>query len=108
MKYDRDAGCQICGAGESLEASPSTTLAELLDILIARFPTLTAPSIGLGARQLYARGIFEEETRPNLVRSLAELLKADNGEEAQGALLFVNDKRLVSPLRVRLSLVHAM
>jgi hypothetical protein len=91
-----------------LETAPSTTLAELLDILLARLPQLTAPSVSHGARQLYARGIFEEETRPNLALTLAGLLREGEAPPPQSALLIVNDKRLAGPLRIRLALIEPM
>ena len=104
VKYDRDSECQICGAGVAMEASPSATLEELIAQLRARFPALTQPSVSCGARQLYAHGIFEEETRPNLGRTLGELLE----EEGAAAVLLVNDRKRPAPLRIRLSLVTPM
>lgn len=60
---------------------------------------LAHPSVSYGAQQLYARGIFEADTRPNLARPVGELL----GGQAD-VLLNVNDKKLSAPLRVRLRL----
>ena len=57
------------------------------------------PSVTYGTKQLYSRGVFEAETRPNLEKPIAELL---DGETT--ALLTVNDKKLSAPLRVRLRL----
>ncbi len=83
-----------------------TTLAELIDTLLARFPEhLSAPSVSHESRPLYARGVFEEETRPNLGRAMAELLREGGAEEPlQNILLVVNDKRSARPLRFRLTL----
>ena len=82
------------------------TLAELLDVVRALRPELTAPSISYGARQLYARGIFEEETRDNLGRTLAELLRSEGGVDVASALLVVNDKQLSNPLRLRIAIIQ--
>lgn len=57
------------------------------------------PSVTYGAKQLYSRGVFEADTRPNLQKPVAELL---DGETT--ALLTVNDKKLSAPLRLRLRL----
>ena len=76
--------------------------------MLARFPQLKSPSVSYGARQLYAHGIFEEETRPNLVCKLADLLREGGNDDVVGALLMVNDKRSLCPLRIRLSLVTPM
>lgn len=57
------------------------------------------PSVTYGTKQLYSRGVFEADTRPNLEKPVAELL---DGETT--ALLTVNDKKLSAPLRVRLRL----
>ena len=58
---------------------------------------LSAPSVSLGSTNLYAHGIFEAETRPNLVRPMGQLVPDD------GSLLTLNDKKLKGPIRVRLS-----
>lgn len=58
------------------------------------------PSVTYGAQQLYSRGVFEADTRPNLAKPIAELL----GEAESTVLLTVNDKKLSGPLRVRLRL----
>lgn len=57
------------------------------------------PSVTYGATQLYSRGVFEADTKPNLEKPIAQLL---GGETI--ALLTVNDKKLSAPLRVRLRL----
>jgi ubiquitin-activating enzyme E1 C len=62
---------------------------------------LAHPSISYEAKQLYARGVFEAETRPNLGKPVAELL---DGVADGPVLLTVNDKKLSAPLRVRLRL----
>lgn len=65
------------------------------------------PSVTYGTQQLYSRGVFEADTRPNLVKPIAELLGNGNGGDASSAaavLLTVNDKKLSAPLRVRLRL----
>lgn len=61
---------------------------------------LAHPSLSHGANNLYARGIFEEETRPNLARRIGDLVPDEPG----GVLLTVNDKKLHAPLRLLLRL----
>ena len=50
-------------------------------------------------QNLYMRGVFEEETRPNLARRMVDLMAG-----ATSGLLTVNDKKLQAPMRVRLML----
>ena len=102
-KYERAADCVVCSAGVPLEAPAAATLSAFLQLLQQRFPQLSAPSVSHGARQLFARGVFEEDTRANLGRTLAELLGAPVPGEP--FLLTANDKRLPNPLRLRLTLV---
>ena len=81
------------------------TLASFLELLVTRFPEqLSAPSVSYGVHPLYARGVFEEETRLNLARTLRELLNEAGADTSQAVTLHVNDKRLPhGPLRVRLT-----
>ncbi len=58
---------------------------------------LKGPSVSWGTKHLFARGIFEEETRPNLVKPLSELVPV-----GKPCVLIVNDKKLSTPLRVQL------
>lgn len=60
---------------------------------------LQAPSICMGATYLYAGGIFEEDTRPNLAKPMSQLVPAADGKPV---CLTVNDKKLAAPLRVQL------
>ena len=68
----------------------------LSDPVLSKYLLSKHPSISYGASNLYAHGIYEEETRPNLGRRVVELVPQDN------QLLTVNDKKLHAPLRVRL------
>ncbi len=68
---------------------------------------LAAPSVSYGAVQLYAHGIFEAETRPNLGRRMAELVPVEEAG-AGGALLTLNDKKLQGPMRLRLRYSNSM
>lgn len=63
---------------------------------------LTKPSISYGATNLYAHGIFEAETRPNLDKKISELIPASEA----APVLTVNDKKLNAPMRVQLKLVN--
>jgi ubiquitin-activating enzyme E1 C len=103
VAYDRDPTCAVCGAGVPLAMPADATLAALLAALLARFPEqLSAPSVSYGPQPLYVRGVFEEETRPNLARRLSDLLAG--ADLARGVTLLVNDKRMPhGPLRVRLT-----
>jgi ubiquitin-activating enzyme E1 C len=79
------------------------SLCQVIDLMLAHpqlGKMLAHPSISYGAKQLYARGIYEDDTRPNLCRPVRELLEGDE----PAALLTVNDKKLSAPLRVRLRL----
>ena len=107
VAYDRDPACPVCGAGVPLDVMPDATLAALLEALLARFPEqLSAPSVSYGAQPLYMRGVFEEETHPNLARPLAALLQDAGADLSQGVTLLVNDKRMPhGPLRVRVRVV---
>eukprot|EP00983_Pelagomonas_calceolata_P024211 762047-Pelagomonas_calceolata.AAC.1 len=58
---------------------------------------LKGPSLSLGASHLFAHGIFEEDTRPNLAKPISQLVP-----EGKLSVLTVNDKKLAMPLRVQL------
>ena len=72
---------------------------QVLDVMLAD-PTLgkhlKAPSISYGATNLYAHGIFEQETKSNLGKRISELVPD------MPAILTVNDKKLHAPMRVQL------
>lgn len=79
-------------------------LSQVIDVMLQHpqlGPLLAHPSISHGFSNLYMRGVFEAETRPNLAKPMRELIE---GEES--VLLTVNDKKLSAPLRVRLRLNH--
>ena len=106
VAYDRDAACPVCSAGVAVELPEDATLAQLVETLVARFPSqLASPSVNHGSRPLYAHGVFEEETRANLGRKMAGLL-CEGGASAPflNVPLQVNDKKSAWPLRIRLSL----
>jgi ubiquitin-activating enzyme E1 C len=109
VAYDRDPACVVCGAGVPVAMPAGATLAALLEVLLARFPEqLSAPSVSFGSQPLYVRGVFEEETRPNLARTLAELLQEAGADMARGVTLHVNDKKMPhGALRVRLTTEQA-
>jgi len=91
-----------------MEMPAQATLADLVQELIRRFPTqLASPSVSHGRRPLYAHGIFEEETKANLLLPLTQLLHEEGTakeEPLRNILLVVNDKKTPVPLRIRLSL----
>lgn len=57
---------------------------------------LSNPSVSYGAKRLYVRGVFEQETRPNLDKTMGSLVQDDN------AILEVNDKKIMHTLKIRL------
>ncbi|KAK9867203.1 hypothetical protein WJX84_006071 [Apatococcus fuscideae] len=104
VQYERDPACLICSTGVPLEAPASSTLQQVIDMLQAdpRFEgKLQSPSVSCGSHNLYMRGVFEEETRPNLSKAMKALIGGTQ------AILQINDKKLVAPLRIRLSLTDA-
>lgn len=121
VAYDRDPCCPVCSPGVPLALARGSTLQALVDALLRRYPDrLALPSVSHGARPLYVRGVFEEETRPNLGRAMEELLQegleGEGGEGGEGgagerrtpptaATLLVNDKKMAGTLRVALTLV---
>lgn len=60
---------------------------------------LAAPSVSYGSANLYVRGVLEEHTRPNLSRTITDLV-----DFAGVPVVTVNDKKLSAPLRVRLKM----
>lgn len=106
VAYDRDPGCAVCGSGVPVAMPPNSTLQSLLDALLLRFPDrLAAPSISHGVRPLYVRGVFEEETRPNLSRTIEDLLAEGGVDSAAGGCTFlVNDRKMTGTLRIQFSI----
>ncbi|KAK9833657.1 hypothetical protein WJX74_002065 [Apatococcus lobatus] len=101
VKYEKDAACLICSSGVPLHAPASSTLQQVIDQL-QRDPRfegkLQSPSVSCGPQNLYMHGIFEEETRQNLQKDMKMLIGGSH------AILQVNDKKLLAPLRCRLTL----
>mmetsp|Transcript_11925 Transcript_11925/g.16163 ORF Transcript_11925/g.16163 Transcript_11925/m.16163 type:complete len:436 (+) Transcript_11925:225-1532(+) len=97
--YEKDPECVICSAGVPLEVdAPNATLQQVLDTLMEKFESkIEKPSISYQGTNLYMRGVFEEETRPNLEKPMKELM---NG--ASSGVCIVNDKKLQGPMRIRL------
>lgn len=100
VEYEKDPECLICSPGISLHCLERSTLQDVIDRLQA-LPILqgklSAPSISYGSQNLYMRGPLEEYTRPNLSKSMHELIGS------RGGTLLVNDKKLTGVLRVRLT-----
>eukprot|EP00854_Cymbomonas_tetramitiformis_P014306 gene14306-16918_t len=100
VAYEKDPECIVCSAGVPVAIEESTTLEELMQQLCAQFPEkLATPSVSFQGCNLYMRGIFEEETRPNLAKRIIDLM-----EGATSGVLIVNDKKLHGPLRIQLSI----
>lgn len=95
--YEKKAQCPVCGS-ESITwtISSEKTLQQLIEELLAetRFQ-LSAPSISTGSeskkRNLYLRNprVLEEQLRPNLEKTLQELIQ-------HGDVLFITDPNLPS------------
>merc|ERR1712046_190016 len=98
--YEADEHCMICSPGVPVTVSESATLEEVIQELVTRFPDkVEAPSISYQGSNLYMRGVFEEETKVNLGKQMIHLMGG-----ATSGVLTVNDKKLVAPFRIRLSL----
>ena len=113
-KYEKDEYCPLCSSGTVIRVSRNATLQECMDVLVGDVHLkgrVEKPSLSYGSRNLYVRGALEEMTRPNLTKTMADLLYGSNGDGESieelvesGAELFVNDPALVAPLKIRLIL----
>ncbi|BDA43199.1 NEDD8-activating enzyme E1 catalytic subunit [Coccomyxa sp. Obi] len=98
VAYERDAACTVCSSSVPFEVASTDTLQQVIDALVADKTlgaNLSAPSISHGAENLYMRGVLEEATHDNLSKPIGELVEA-------GGVIQVNDKKLVSTMRVKL------
>ncbi|EOO04330.1 putative nedd8-activating enzyme e1 catalytic subunit protein [Phaeoacremonium minimum UCRPA7] len=86
FNYEKKDDCPVCGqVARPLEVNPDRTLQELLDSLAGRPEAqLKKPSITAEGKTLYMRSPpgLEEQTRPNLDKTLKELGLIDNQEVA--------------------------
>lgn len=84
FKHEKKDDCPVCGSlARPLEVDPKLTLQELIDLLAARPEAqLKKPSIRAEGKSLYMQSpaSLEEQTRPNLIKSLAELGLEDGWE----------------------------
>lgn len=99
VAYERDPTCVVCSAGTAVDISRDATVQELLDLLLAHSTLgkmIERPSLSVGATMVFGRGIYEQETRPNLQLPVADFLGAEGG------VMMVNDKKLAGPLRIRI------
>ena len=93
----------MCSPGIFLTVQSSVTLGDLIKRISVHPKALgkvERPSVSHGTDNLYMQGPLEEATRPNLSKTLGDLL-GGTGQKA----LAVNDKRLPRTLRVTLSVV---
>lgn len=60
---------------------------------------VVAPTLAQGPTVIYARGIYEEDTKPNLARKISEFVGENGGP------VTINDKKLAAPLRGRVKFV---
>lgn len=141
--YERDHSCPICGPPIVLSMGPEVTLNDFIERIMHQDSLkehISAPSISCGHRNLYMRGVLEQETRGNLVKVgvccpciyadyhyhcpmpcpcfdvwlriltdcvrklYASCLQRMVDLVGNEALLTVNDKKLVAPIKVKLHL----
>lgn len=101
--YEKDEACLLCSPGIPLKLPKTATLQDCIDTLLGHPQLgvqLSKPSISSESSNLYMRGALEEPTRPNLHKSMFELLHSST------AILRVNDPNLVAPFKVRLTLIE--
>lgn len=102
-KYERDPQCIICGPATIMEVSSGASLQETIDQLV-QHPLLkghlSAPSVSYGHKNLYMRGVLEDQTQGNLCKPLVDLI------DGSGSILTINDKKMVSPLKVKIIFVE--
>ena len=106
-EYEKDPGCPMCSFGVLLPLSRNYTLQETINALLEHKDLknlISMPSINYGTKNLYVRGALEESTRPNLDKTMDELLGSPRGI----VVVTVNDKKLAAPLRVRLQLIDTL
>lgn len=111
VAYERDATCPVCSL-VPLSVDGESTLQQVIDTMVSSSvlgKLAVSPSISYGPTVLYAKGIFEADTRGNLERGIGSLL-TDLGvtDGGNGAILTVNDKKLPAPLRVKLRFTSSM
>eukprot|EP00898_Chlorokybus_atmophyticus_P003272 jgi/Chlat1/3946/Chrsp26S04198 len=110
VSYEKDPECIICSPGISMPMHSSHTLQQFIDLLLKdqRLKNkLRAPSVSYGGENLYMQAppVLEEMTRPNLTRPVMELMHCED-VDSSGGVLNVNDRGLISVLRVRVSFVN--
>lgn len=111
-RYEKDEHCPLCSSGTVIRMKRGATLQECMNVLVGDVHLkgrVEKPSLSYGSRNLYVRGALEEMTRPNLTKTMAELLYGGNGDgieemDMSGAELFLNDPALVAPLKIKLIL----
>ena len=99
FKYERNPQCVVCGEGIVLEAKPSTSLTQLLEMM-AEDPRLRlkAPSVSTdngknGSNTLYMRGPLESHYKANLDLPIASLID-------DGATLHITDPGVPTAVHV--------
>lgn len=97
-RYERDPLCIICGPATILEVSADASLQEAIDQML-RHPILqnrlSAPSVSHGQKNLYMRGVLEDQTQGNLCKPLLDLV------DGSGSILTINDKKMATPLKLK-------
>jgi len=86
-----------------MEVSADASLQEAIDQMLQHplFQNhLSAPSVSYGQKNLYMRGILEDQTLGNLCKPLVDLV------DGSGSILTINDKKMVSPLKVKIIFIE--
>ncbi|KAI3390887.1 hypothetical protein diail_8448 [Diaporthe ilicicola] len=99
FNHDKKDDCPVCGTmARPLQVDPKLILQELIELLAARPEAqLKKPSIRAEGKSLYMQSpaSLEEQTRPNLIKSLVELGLEDGWEISVTDPAFVANFRFI-------------
>ena len=99
--YEKDPQCIVCSPPVVIHASWGVTLEDFLRIIVEHERLrdhVSATTVSYGNSNLYMRGALEHLTRENLPKRLVDLI-----DVAHSSLLTINDKKLSSPLKVKVN-----
>ena len=101
VEYERDPMCVMCSPGIAHSVSAYATLKDFMSSIVAAHPdSLSEPSVSYRGKNLYLRGVLEDQFVDNLTASMVDLM----GGRTEG-LVVVNDKKMKkTSMRVRVSL----
>ncbi|KAJ3109306.1 hypothetical protein HDU97_007800 [Phlyctochytrium planicorne] len=116
FELQKKEDCQVCGSGSlKLSLSPKLTLQELIDLLLdKREIQLKKPSLRHDNASLYMQAppALEKATRPNLEKTLGDLIRKTKGidvadEELTGMSITVTDALLPVSMNLDISFADA-